>query len=206
MIQQSVFPTHIHHVRKEDLRLLSYAEFGQLLDILTDKVLAFCQEHDLRIDAVAPILRSGAFPGCHLASKLGIINVFPLQYQHAYDGAQPLLSRFRGPTLSSGIPDNAVILLVDTNTVTGEVAERAAEDIRAELPDSHIILASVMLDISLKTVPGIDAIVSARRTNEQRTVPREAARRAGISNEVFIFPWENLEEQWNEIRATQSAA
>jgi len=203
MTSQSLYPNHIRHIRKEDLRLLSYAEFGQLLEILTDKVFAACQERRLRIDAVAPILRSGAFPGCHLASKLGVTGVFPLQYKHTCDADQPLLSRYRGPTLTSGIPDNGVILVADTNTVTGEIAQRAAADIRAELPESRIFFASVMLDVSLEAIPGVDVMVSARRTNERRTVPREAARRAGIWNEVFIFPWENFNEQWSEIRAAQ---
>jgi len=192
-------------IRKEELRPLSYAEFGQLLDELTWKVLAACREHDIRIEAVAPILRSGAFPGCHLASKLGVADVLPLQYKHTYDPSCPVHTCHRSPILTHGISLKAAILLTDTNTVTGEIAQHAAADIRAVLPGCRILFASVMLDISLDALPEIDAVISARRTNERRTLSRDEASRVGVPNDVYIFPWEEIEEQWDQIQAARSA-
>jgi len=146
---------------------------------------------------------SGAFPGCHLASKLGVTDVLPLQYKHTYDPSRPVRS-YRDPIMPHGISARATILLTDTNTVTGEIARRAAADIRAVLPPCRIVFASVMLDISVKTLAGIDFLISACRTNERRTLSRDAARRARISDDVYIFPWEDLDEQWNQIQAAQS--
>jgi hypothetical protein len=96
------------------------------------------------------------------------------------------------------------MLIADTNTVTGEIAECAAADILEIWPNSRIMFASVMLDISLESMLGIDYLISAFRTNERRTLSREAATRDGISNDVFVFPWENMEEQWAEIQAAES--
>lgn len=198
--------THSDHfdcVRKEDLRLLSYAEFGELLEMLTRNVLTACHERGVRIAAVAPILRSGAFPGCHLASKLRVADVLPLQYKHTYDQARPLHPQDRVPIWTHRALTDGIILIADTNAVTGRIAQRAAADIRAALPDRHIIFASVMRDISLETLPEIDLLISARRTNERRTLSCDAARRAGVSNDVYIFPWEDLDEQWDEIQAAR---
>jgi hypothetical protein len=194
---------HSEGVRKEDLRSLSYAEFGQLLDVLVRNVRTTCQERGIRIDAVAPILRSGAVPGCHLASKFGVTVVLPLQYKHTHDASGGVRS-YGEPIMPDGIPPHATILLTDANTVTGEIARRAAADIRAVFPVCRIIFASVMLDISVKTLAGIDSLIWVRHTNERRTLSRDAARRAGIPDDVYIFPWEDLDEQWNEIQAAQS--
>ena len=62
------------------------------------------------------------------------------------------------------------------------------------LPGCRIVFATVMLDISVETLPGIDFLISARRTNERRTLSREAVHGAGISGDVYIFPWEELDE------------
>jgi hypothetical protein len=196
---------HFKSVQTEDLRPLSYAEFGQLLETLTGNAIAACRERGIRVGAVAPILRSGAFPGCHLASQLGVIDVLPLQYKHTDDPLRPVHSLGRVPLLTQGIAEDAIILIADTNTVTGSIAQRAAADLRAVLPASRIIFASVMLDISIEALSGIEFLISARRTNERRTLSREAARRVGVSNDVYIFPWEKIDEQWEQIQAARSA-
>jgi hypothetical protein len=133
-------------VQESDLRLLSYAELGQLLEILTGNVLKVCRERSLRIDAVAPIWRSGAVPGCHLASKLGVVDLLPLQYKHTHDRTHPIHRPYAVPTLTRAL-NRPVILMADANTVTGEIAQCAAADIRATWPDSTILFASVMLDV-----------------------------------------------------------
>ena len=76
-------------INRSDLRMLSYTEFGCLLDALTANVASVCAERQLRIDVVAPILRSGGITGCHLASKLDVNAMMPLQYKHTYDPARP---------------------------------------------------------------------------------------------------------------------
>ena len=188
-------------INRSDLRLLSYAEFGCLLDVLTANVVSACTERQLRIDVVAPILRSGGITGCHLASKLGVSAMMPLQYQHTYDPASPIRRQFSIPTFTIEPQDSVVILMADTNTVTGEIARSAARDLRMKWPDSTILFASVILDLSIEQLTDVDLLISAQRSNERRTVSVEKAMRIGVSNDLLIFPWEDIEEQWLEIQA-----
>ena len=188
-------------INRSDLRLLSYAEFGCLLDVLTANVVSACTERQLRIDVVAPILRSGGITGCHLASKLGVTAMMPLQYQHTYDPASPIRRQFSIPTFTIEPQDSVVILMADTNTVTGEIARSAARDLRMKWPDSTILFASAILDLSIEQLPDVDLLISAQRSNERRTISVEKAMRIGVSNDVLIFPWEDIEEQWSEIQA-----
>jgi hypothetical protein len=188
-------------INRSDLRILSYTEFGRLLDALTANVVSACTERQLRIDVVAPILRSGGITGCHLASKLGVNAMMPLQYRHTYDPARPIRRQFSIPTLRAEPQDPVVVLMADTNTVTGEVARYAARDLRMKWPASTILFASVILDLSIEQLPDVDMLISAQRSNERRSVSAESAMRVGVSNEVLIFPWEDTEEQWLEIQA-----
>jgi len=188
-------------INRSDLRMLSYTEFGCLLDALTANVVSACTERQLRIDVVAPILRCGGITGCHLASKLGVSAMMPLQYQHTYDPASPIRRQFSIPTFTIEPQDSVVILMADTNTVTGEIARSAARDLRMKWPDSTILFASSILDLSIEQLPDVELLISAQRSNERRTISVEKAMRIGVSNDVLIFPWEDIEEQWSEIQA-----
>jgi GNAT superfamily N-acetyltransferase/hypoxanthine phosphoribosyltransferase len=191
-------------IQKSDLRSLSYAEFGQLLDTLADRVAEFCVERGIRIDVVVPILRSGAFPGCHLASKLSVTDILPLQYKHTYNCERPIHQNYALPVPIRDL-SHCTLLMADTNTVTGEIARRAAADIRQRWPAVTIIFATMMLDVSLASIPGIDFIIWAQRTNERRGLSPNAAAAAEVSNEVYVFPWEDIDQQWAEIQAAQVA-
>lgn len=187
-------------MNRADLRTLNYKEFGSLLETLTKNVVSACQERALRVDIVAPILRSGGFTGCHLASRLGVTSIVPLQYRHTYDSSAPVRRQFYAPALTPEPEGRVVILMADTNTVTGAVARSAAEELRIRWPSSRILFASLMLDLSIEQLPHIELLISAQRTNERRTVSHELAQAMGVSNDVYIFPWEDLEEQWAEIQ------
>jgi hypothetical protein len=193
-------------INRSDLRTLSYAEFGCLLDALTANVMSACTKRQLRIDVVAPILRSGGTTGCHLASKLGVNAMMPLQYQHTYDPARPIRRQFSLPNFTAAAPDPVVVLMADTNVVTGEVATYAARDLRMKWPVSTILFASAILDLSIEQLPDVDMLISAQRSNERRSVSVENAMKIGVSNEVLVFPWEDAEVQWVEIQAAAAEA
>ena len=61
-----------------------------------------------------------------------------------------------------------------------------------------------MLDVSVESIPRADFLIWAHRTNERRTIARKAAAKAGVTNDVYVFPWEEIEEQCAEIQAAQS--
>jgi hypothetical protein len=90
---------------RTDLVPLTYAELGTILDQLTARVAAHCDATGTRYDLVAPILRSGAFTGMHLASRLGIVRTLPLQYKYGRGGeiVQTALADLRDIFPSSAI-------------------------------------------------------------------------------------------------------
>jgi len=127
--------------------------------------------------------------------------MMPLQYKHTYDPASQIRRQFNLPDFTAEPQDPVVVLMADTNAVTGEVATCAARDLRMKWPASTILFASVILDLSIEQLPGVDALISAQRSNERRSVPVEDAMKIGVSNEVLVFPWEDAAEQWVEIQA-----
>ncbi len=188
-------------ITRADLRRITYAEFGEMVEALTDAVRAACEKENIRIETVAPILRSGGMTGCHLASRLGVTSIIPVCYQHTYNPDHPIRRGFEMPDLPDARLEPAGIVLVDTNTVTGSVATHAALEIRKRWPSSTIVFASLYLDASIDTLPNIDFIISLQRTNERRTMSHAQALELGATEDIIIFPWEDLEEQWDAIQA-----
>ncbi|MGH9875607.1 MAG: hypothetical protein ACRD9S_24385 [Pyrinomonadaceae bacterium] len=67
-------------VKRENLRQLSYAEFGEILHLLTASVSDYLARTGTKVDMVSPILRGGAITGMHLESHLAIVRTLPLQF------------------------------------------------------------------------------------------------------------------------------
>ena len=187
-------------MNRSDLRQLSYAEFGELLDTLTERVARSLTARGGQVHMIAPILRSGAFPGMHLASKLGVQPTLPLQYKHSGEGIK---QGFAPPMLIGGFPERPTILLTDTNTVTGAIARRAIADLRALYPRATILFATVVIDQALGPFDGTTESFYAIKSNEARRLTDAEAKARGITNECFVFPWEDADEQWREICAAE---
>jgi hypothetical protein len=142
-------------VHKSDLRPLSYEAFARILDSLTQRVGAFV-DGGHPVDLVAPILRSGAITALHLASRLGVTRMFPLQYKYV-DG-RAIERLFEPPTLAPHSTPISTILLVDTNAVTGRIAGRAARDLHERYPMASIRFAAAVVDVSLPTIPHVESV------------------------------------------------
>ena len=180
-------------ITRDDLRPLDYGEFGLILRTLATRVSEHIRATGTAFDAIAPILRSGAITGMHLASALRLTNILPLQYKHRGDAVERLM---QPPAAKPGI---ATILLADSNTVTGAVATAAAADLRRQYPLAHIVLATAVLDMSVGAIHGVDSIIYALLSNEARAISTAAAQSNHVGPEVYIFPWEDVDEQWAEI-------
>ena len=186
---------------RNDLRQLTYAEFGAMLDRLTERVAHDLTARGGRVDVVAPILRSGAFTGMHLAAKLGVQQTLPLQYKHGKEGIE---RGFVPPMPIVALPEQPVIMLADTNTVTGAIATRAIVDLLTLYPRATILFATVVLDQAIRAIDGTAESFFALRSNESRRITDAEAKVRGITNECFVFPWENADEQWQEICAAET--
>lgn len=53
--------------KKEDFIKLSWEEYGKSLEELFKKVNKYVKKNNIKINAVVPILRGGAFPGTYLS-------------------------------------------------------------------------------------------------------------------------------------------
>jgi hypothetical protein len=157
----------------------------------------------MNIDMVVPILRSGAFTGKHIASKLQISNVLPAQYKYTYSPLEKIEKKFEFPKLSYSIPANANILIADSNTVGADIAKKVIADVKHLFPEATLYFASANLDQSITSLNHIEHIFFGSLSNESRLISKEEADKKSITNDILIFPWENLEEQWQEINANQ---
>ena len=180
------------------LRSLSYAELGEILERLTGRVRRHLRATRGRVELVAPILRSGAVTGLHLASKLGVTRVLPLQFKHRETAIERL---FAPPLLASPPPRRPTILLCDTNTVRAEIARLAVAELLALYPGATLLFASAVLDQGIASLAGVKAIFFGRLSNEARLLSVREARARSITNDVYVFPWETAAEQWRQIRA-----
>lgn len=184
-------------IDKSDLRRVSYEEYGLIMNRLT----AAIQAAKVRYDVIVPILRGGAVTATHLAYKLSIANMLPVQYKYLADSDVRLMQKFPFPDLQYDLPPQPNILVVDTNTVKGTVATIVISDVKQSYPDAAVDFATVCLDQSHVDVPLARNMYYERLTNERRLLTAQAAAAAHISQQILVFPWENLQEQWHEIQA-----
>lgn len=186
-------------IQKSDLRQITYQEFGEILGNLEKQVV----DCEVKFDLIVPILRSGAFTGFHLASKLQISNILPAQYKYEYLPKERMVKKFELPELLFDLPEKANILITDSNTVWGGIAKQVIKDIGSKYPKAKLYFASANLDQSIKELENVEKVFYGALSNEKRELSPEEAKEKGIANDVFIFPWEDLEEQWSEINASQ---
>lgn len=186
-------------IQKSDLRQIDYREFGEILAKLEKQVV----DSEVEFDLIVPILRSGAFTGMHLASKLKIKNILPAQYKYEFLPKETIIKKFDFPELNYELPDNCNILICDSNAVFGEIAKKVIADIKSNYPNSKIYFASANLDQSISKLDNVEKIFFGELSNEKRDLDKKEADDKGITNDVLVFPWENLEEQWEEIDKSQ---
>lgn len=65
--------------KKKDFNRLSWNDYYATVDILKRKIQNYIKKNKIVIDAVVPVLRGGVFPGAHLAYRLGILKIIPVQ-------------------------------------------------------------------------------------------------------------------------------
>ena len=188
-------------IQRSELKEMSYQDFGELVNIVTEKIQKYAQDNELHFHLIVPILRSGAFTGLHIASKLKITNILPAQYKYSYTPTVTIDKKFDFPKLQYTIPQNANILIVDTNTVHKRIATKVIQDVQELYPKATLYFASASLDQSVKSLENVKTIFYGVLSNEARLLSLEEANALSITNDINIFPWENIEEEWIAINA-----
>lgn len=190
--------------QKGDFFRMGWEEYGETLETLHRKVEEYVETNNTEFDAVVPVLRAGNFPGTYLAYKLGVLKIIPVQYKYMFDeqAEEARLRRLRGLRIDN-LPEDPDILLVEGDHCFGTTAEAAAKGIKEKLPGSTIVYAADHVDYSYQKNEHADAIFYGRLTNETRELAEEECREKGVQTGSSLFPWENLEEEWETVQGKQ---
>lgn len=181
----------------EDTNTMSWDEFGELCDKLVEDVKFI----GVKFDAIAPILRNGMIPATVIANKLEIINIIPIHLKYFYNPTEIRLMLPIVKPLSMG--NNPKILVVESNTSSGQTAIKTHSLIKEEFPDSEIYYATVTrvfknpspnLSMYKKYLYGI-------MTDEDLLASEEEKRDYSLREGITIFPWETAERELNEINS-----
>lgn len=184
---------------KKDFKRVSWEGYGKTLETLYQKIEKYLKEKNIKIDAVVPILRAGAFPGTYLAYKLRLLKILPIQYKYLPGQSIEPVKLLDGLSLDRKIGSPAVFLLVENNHCFGTSAKMAAEELKKFFSSCKIIYVAAHMDYSHQDAVSAEAVFYGRLTNEARGLNLEEAKEKGLTNEIFLFPWENLEEEWAAV-------
>ena len=197
--------SYLSRYKKSDFKRLSWDEYGKTLLNLYRKIARYVKKNDIKIDAVVPILRAGAFPGTYLAYKFHVLRMLPVQYHYHFKGKKILLRQLLGlPTDISDIAPDAVFLVVEGNHCFGITAQTAIKEVKQRFPKSKILYAADHMDYSYQNVKGADAVFWGKLTNETRQLSPKEAIQKGIKNPLSdLFPWEDFEEEWTTVQGEQ---
>jgi len=194
--------SYLAEYKKEDFKQVSWEDYGKTLEVLFNKVEKYLKENKIKIDAVVPILRGGAFPGTYLAFRLNLLRILPVQYKYFFEDGKLMLKKIL-PLPKANLPEKPVFLLVEQNHCFGITAQTATNDLLAEFPKCRIIYAADHMDYSYQKMEGAEAVFYGKLTNETRKLSKEECREKGIFHLSYLFPWESLEEEWVTVQGKQ---
>lgn len=194
--------SYLANYKKEDFKSVSWEEYGATLNELYTRTAQYIQEKNIKVDAVVPILRGGAFPGTYLAFRLNLLRILPVQYKYFFENNKIILKRISSIS-KVNLPPSPVFLLVEQNHCFGITASTAAQDLREEFPNCRIIYAADHLDYSYQKVDETEAIFYGKLTNETRALSEKECNEKKISPFSYLFPWENLKEEWTTVQGKQ---
>lgn len=185
---------------KSDFKKVGWEEYGEVVEVLAEKVSSFIRSENICIDAVVPIMRAGNFPGTFLAYKLHLLEILPMQYKYLV-GNEPKLTKLNDfVSLDSSLPKEPTFLLVENNHCFGSTSEAAAQDLKTAFPNCRIIYAAAYMDYSYQSLRDADVFFYGKLTNETKALSQEEAKEKKVSDHVHLFPWESEEEEWAAIQ------
>ncbi len=188
----------------EDINPMSWEEFGKALNQLQSKILAYSQSSGTAFDIIAPILRSGGVTGLTLAIRLGVTAVLPIQLKHVPNATVPkqLLSI---PSMLQDVGDSPSILICETNTDRGSVAEEAIRLIQEKYPRARLFYATLAKVYGgPDTFKGVSEYFFGIETNERFLASAAECIQKRLRPGVCIFPWENAESELAQINGEVS--
>ena len=207
MQDQNLLKETLKKYKKENYHEMSWSEYEDELSKLTNKIVAYIKEQNIRVDIVVPILRGGNIPATYLAYALDVLTILPVQYKYFFVPGKCQLRRLLSIDHKSVIKSDPNILLIEGNHCYGNQAKYAAHDLKVAFPNSRIIYGASNMDYKYQTVV-TDAEVSlyGNLTNCCKELTESQCEELGIINgykSELIFPWEKIEEEWEIVELKQ---
>jgi hypothetical protein len=191
--------------KKENYRVMSWSEYEVELKNLTTKVVDYITDNNLTVDVVVPILRGGNIPATYIAYALNVLAITPVQYKYFFVPGKCELRRLQSINKEIITKSNPVILLIEGNHCYGNQAKYAARDLKAEFPDSRIIYGASNMDYKYQDViKDVEVSLYGNLTNCCKELSDTESEKLGIDyKQELIFPWENIEEEWDIVELKQ---
>jgi hypothetical protein len=190
--------------KKEHFLNTTWDEAVEIMDGLVKDVREYLDKHELKLDAVMPLMRGGSIPGTYMAYQLEVMRVMPLQYHYFFHEKQIQLRQLYGPEqYKELLPDSSTLLLVEDNHCFGRTAAQASKDIRAVYKKPTIIYVAFQMDYGFQDAVKSEVQFFGRLTNECRTLAYDEAEKLGVRPYSYLLPWEHMSEEWTTIEGKQ---
>ena len=176
---------------------MSWQEFGEICQNLVRKI----EKLDIEFDAIAPILRNGMIPATVIANKLEIVNIVPIHLKYFYNPTE--IKLFSPIVKPFDLVNNPKILVVESNTSSGESARKAYDLLKKEYPNSELYYATVTR-VFKKTQNNLSMykeVVYGIMTDEDIVATEEEKEEFSLRKGITIFPWETAERELEEINS-----
>lgn len=162
---------------------LSHRKFKKYTHKLSKNISQYCAEHNLKIDYVVPILRSGAVPSVYIANQLNIVKFAPIQPKWIdVDGKRETRILLNSLELLDKEKEHT-LLVVEGTFSSGETIEVCLQEINKTLPKAKILLACVVAR-NPQTLPNNIEILFYAKGLSGKNVGK-----------LFIYPWEIKREK-----------
>lgn len=192
-----------------DFYFVSWDQYQAVVDDLTQKIKTYLYDNDISFDFIVPILRGGGVLSISLSHSLGVLPFFPAQYKYLRnddtEGAYKPIKLLCSLDALKNKSKEYNILVTEGNHCSGQTAQMCINDIITIIPKAKIYYASITRDYSYtnqmnNTIYEWWGIL----TNESKKLNQTQCDNLSIVNKYTIFPWENAEEEIQEVNDSYS--
>lgn len=185
--------------------VLTWAEYGELIDDLWKNLEKALKEHSTKIEAIIIVMREGVFTGVPLSYRLNTYKVIPIQYKYMlYNGGNELKQITEIPKLKYELPEKPVFLLCDTFPAGGKTMDLTIAEFKKLYPAAKFVFASIIEDKTKAKHPDILFSIHAVDVNDKWETTHPVYAKAGVTNVLYTaLPWENVEEELAGANATK---
>lgn len=184
-----------------DFEPISWSEFDQIMDTVSQKVKNFLDESGLSVRYIVPVLRGGMIPAVVLGHKLSVIDFMPVQVKCLGKGRSEV--RFDPTCVPLESPsENECVIVVDDNQVSGGTVNKAMDIVRKKFgSDTKIIYVRLSVDYACQDkVSGTIFIANGILTNETESLSDAECDAYGVRvKKLALMPWETATEELHQM-------